>query len=82
MYVSRSRPDPGTVGALLITYLGTGPRDLTALPFFLICERLDLWKFIRDLKVDWVDQSLSFSEWVTPYLTVGALWGDKSPLNS
>lgn len=61
-------------GAFLTGYLDTGPRDLTALAFFLLCERLDLWKFIRDLEVDWVDQSLSFSEWVTPYLTAGALW--------
>ncbi|WP_424952356.1 phosphotransferase family protein [Deinococcus sp.] len=46
----------------------------SALPFFLLCERLDLWKFIKDLRVDWVDQSLGFTDWLAPYLTVALRW--------
>lgn len=44
------------------------------LPFFLLCERLDLWAFIRDLQVDWVDQSQSFTDWLAPYLEVAGRW--------
>ena len=56
--------------AFLAGYGGTLP----ALPLYLLCERLDLWVFIRDMRVDWVDQSLSFTEWLAPYLEAAQRW--------
>ena len=47
-----------------------GPSALKALPFYLLCERLDLWVFIKDMRVDWIDHSLSFTDWLAPYLEV------------
>ena len=56
------------------TFLDGHGGDLSALPFFLLCERIDLWVFIKDMRVDWVDQSLSFTEWLAPYLEAARRW--------
>jgi aminoglycoside phosphotransferase (APT) family kinase protein len=67
-------------GALADAFMGAyrarrHPARLEALPFYLLCERLDLWVFIKDRRAEWVYQSLSFSEWVAPYLSAAERWG-------
>ena len=61
-------------GNLPRAFLASYGGNLSALPLYLLCERLDLWVFIRDLQVDWVDQSLSFTGWLAPYLEAVERW--------
>ena len=61
--------------AFVSAYRARRPARLGALAFYLLCERLDLWVFIRDMRARWVDPSLGFSEWVAPYLSAAERWG-------
>jgi hygromycin-B 7''-O-kinase len=61
-------------GLLARTFLAGYGGNLPALPLYLLCERLDLWVFIRDMQVGWVDQSLSFTDWLAPYFDAARHW--------
>jgi hygromycin-B 7''-O-kinase len=36
----------------------------------LLCERLELWEFIKNEKVQWVDQDITFSKWIQQYQNI------------
>jgi hygromycin-B 7''-O-kinase len=65
--------------ALSQAFLDGYGRRLPDLPLFLLCERLDLWVFIKDMRVDWVDPSLSFTDWLAPYLEAAQRWSSNPP---
>lgn len=68
-------PSQALIHAFLAGYGGRVPE----LPFFLLCERLDLWVFIRDMRVDWVKQSRSFTDWLAAYLEATERWAAPPP---